>query len=201
MSRFSDYFSNTHIRTDTSVPTYLIPSLVLSFCSISLRHYYHFSISLCCLSNRTYHITHIILEIVLYFRVNLYEYERKCERVRISCLNDHVYTSHTHIDFTQQDKKIALRCIEPSISSILAIVGTAHPNTESNIHIATHTHTHTHPQMQSMYRRYSCDRKYQFIKGNSRFFSLIFFYLSVPYAEFATFFLLFVKFSISIFAC
>lgn len=93
---FSTIFP-TPTRTNTSVPTYLIPSLVLLFCSIWLRHFTTItSISLCCRSNRTYHITHIILEIVLHFRVSLYLYEHASAsasvsvRLRISCLNDHV---------------------------------------------------------------------------------------------------------------
>lgn len=161
---FPTFFQPTHtlIRTHTFVPTYLIlSSLVLLLCSIPLRHHYHFSISLGCLSNRTYHITHIILEIVLHFRVflSLWVGAWAWAWMWVWVFGFHVwmitFMCHIHIDFTKRDEKNALRCIEPKThthtSSILAIVGTARHDTsqhrEQFSHRATHaptSYTHIH---------------------------------------------------------
>lgn len=162
MSRFSDFFPSPHrhtrLRTQTSVPTPLILSLVLLFCSVSLRHHYHFSISLGCLSNRTYHITHIILEIVLHFRVSPFSWVWARAWMWERMFGFHVWMItfichiNTHIDFMNRDEKNALRCIEPNThtctSSTLAIVGKTYRNTENDFHTESHSRTYTliHPQ-------------------------------------------------------
>lgn len=55
--------------------------------------------------------------------------------------------------------------------------------------------------MQAMYQRYSCDRKCQFIRGNSCYFFSFFLSLHSICWSCHLFFLLLVKFFISIFAC
>lgn len=123
--------------------------------------------------------------------------------VWISCLNDHVSTSHTSIDFTKQDKKIAFRCIEQNTSSILVIVGKAHPNTDRWIYTQspTRAHAHSYTNMHAMYQiRTHVIGSTNLFKETLALFSYILFstfhMLNLPL--FSS--LLFVMISISIFA-
>lgn len=97
--------------------------------------------------------------------------------VRISCLNDHVYMSHhTHIDFTKRDEKMLL-----DAQSRTHIFHIGHCRHDTSQHREQLTHLHT-PAPTDTIRKpmYSCDRKCQFIRGNSRFFISSFHMLNLP---------------------